>query len=323
MCSVCDMPDKPTPYGEIEEPLNAIILKILLSTALNVISITCLAMTLIIYCIFKSLHTFPGCLIMALTTTLLVAQISFQIGPVLHDIHLTCITLCALQQYSWLSSFGWMNIIAFDLCNIVTNIMAPSEMRSTKYKLLCVLHALGTPGILVATHIAVSHPVPIFPYQTNKSCWLAKGTLFLFFFVVPVAIAIMMNLVAFLYFVITAHFTRSNVQVVNSLNSHKRNMFMHAKLFSLMGVTWLFGLLGNISSFQWFSYIFTITSPMQGVLIFIGFGMSAHVQELCRGSIFNGNMSGNGGNMMQIGAITSRDCAAANSEQSAVDSPVP
>lgn len=86
-----------------------------LTLAGNLTSVLCSVLTLISFCMFPSLRTVPGKAIMFLTTFLMIAQISFQFNLLFVSVPVLCIIVAALQHFSWLSSFCWMNILALDL----------------------------------------------------------------------------------------------------------------------------------------------------------------------------------------------------------------
>lgn len=82
------------------------------------ISILCLIATIITYTVHSTLRAGPGLCVLSLSSTLLLAQITFLVNAsVLDHIHV-CVFIGAVQHYTWISAFCWMNVIAVDIWKV-------------------------------------------------------------------------------------------------------------------------------------------------------------------------------------------------------------
>lgn len=86
-----------------------------LSFMLSLLSITLMIGCLITYALFVELRNIPGWNIINLTVALTIAQISFLLGSYLARLSTLCFINSLVVHYSYLASFFWMNVIAFDL----------------------------------------------------------------------------------------------------------------------------------------------------------------------------------------------------------------
>lgn len=81
----------------------------------SIVSITGLIATLVTYLLFTELRNIPGWNIINLTFALILAQVFFTCGSFFNHVALLCFIISLLTHYGYLSSFMWMNVIAFDL----------------------------------------------------------------------------------------------------------------------------------------------------------------------------------------------------------------
>lgn len=86
-----------------------------LSSVALIISTIFMVLTLVTYTLFKELRNIPGWLIINLTIALCLAQFFFLLGSLIKSLPLGCFIVAIITHYSFLASFFWMNVIAFDL----------------------------------------------------------------------------------------------------------------------------------------------------------------------------------------------------------------
>ena len=248
----------------------------------NIASMICSVLTLVLFCLFPSMRTTPGKAVMFLTLYLLVAQTTFQFNMFFVSHQITCLIIAATQHTAWLSSFCWMNVLAFDLSITMQHI---TEIRSQDRRtgiVVYILYACGVPVLFVMTSLAVLLNTGVWPYVSQTSCWIAPGKTLIYLFAIPVALMILLNMIAFSFFVCKLTRIRQETEQVRLSSRSKHDFFIYFKLFSLMGITWIFGFLANIPHLSWCSYIFVVANTLQGTFIFFSFGLSSTMRQQCR-----------------------------------------
>ena len=244
----------------------------------NILSLVGLAWTLITYLCFPILRNTPGKALICLMSSLTIAHCALQLSVVLLPYRIPCLLICLAQQYFWLSSFTWMNVLAFDIIRGIKTLSSP-DTRSNKVFVWYSLYAWCVPASLTAMGVAIMHVLGL-PYMNEQVCWLAPGATMIYTFVCPLSLAILGNLCAFTMFVHHVRKLRAEIHLHCEMKDKKSDLVIYLKLFSLMGLTWVFGLIANIEMISWFSYVFTLTNTLQGVFIFFVFGVSAKARTL-------------------------------------------
>ena len=244
----------------------------------NILSLVGLAWTLITYSCFPALRNIPGKALLCLVSSLAIAHCAFQFSVILLPYQIPCLIICLAQQYFWLSSFTWMNVLAFDIIRGIKTLSSP-DTRSNKVFVWYSLYAWCVPASLTAMGVALMHALGL-PYMNEQVCWLAPGATMIYTFVCPLSLAILGNLCAFIMFVHHVRKLRAEIHLHCEMKDKKSDLVIYLKLFSLMGLTWVFGLIANIEMISWFSYVFTLTNTLQGVFIFFVFGVSPKARTL-------------------------------------------
>ena len=103
-----------------------------LSFAGNCLSEICLAFTIIVHIILPPLRTIPGRSVMALSLSLFLAQLLFQILGLPLKLSAGCFAVAVLQHYFWLSSFCWMMVLAFDLRSTFAKTVVVKDMQKRR-----------------------------------------------------------------------------------------------------------------------------------------------------------------------------------------------
>ena len=120
-------------------------------------------------------------------------------------------------------------------------------------------------------------------YGDSEICWLTEDNAYTYFVTIPVALLLLFNITAF---VITAWYLRKHGQnraAVQSSNKQQSNLSIYVKLSTLMGFTWLFGLLALVvTSTTVFWYFFVILTSLQGVFVAVAFVFNEKTLNLYR-----------------------------------------
>ncbi|XP_022293316.1 adhesion G protein-coupled receptor B1-like isoform X2 [Crassostrea virginica] len=112
-------------------------------------------------------------------------------------------------------------------------------------------------------------------YFLSNHCWLSVDSGSLYFFIVPAYLIIFLNTLI-LIALIKVSVTRTKI-ATNRSNEDSSNFSMKARqamknfgiLVPVLGFTWIFGILSINEDTEMFQYLFTISSSLQGLLIFL------------------------------------------------------
>ena len=133
---------------------------------------------------------------------------------------------------------------------------------------------------LRCTYVPFHHQYPIdkifFIYFHVNSCWINKRWVLIGGFLIPLALCVLANLILFLVISVhlhkAAHMRRGKDSAGLQSTSFGREMRAVVSIFTLLGLSWLFGGLidtGNGSANLVFQYLFAIFTTLQGFVIFL------------------------------------------------------
>lgn len=169
-------------------------------------------------------------------------------------------------HYLYLVAFTWMLLEGLHLFLTTRNLsVANYSQRAVSARWLFPA-GYGIPAIIVAASAAAA---PHF-YGTPERCWLNTTQGFIWVFLGP---ACVIGCINFLIFIVVLFILRKKLSSLNSEVSTIHNIRMltlkaTAQLF-ILGCTWLLGLLQVGSVARVMAYVFTITTSLQGVFLFL------------------------------------------------------
>ena len=104
------------------------------------------------------------------------------------------------------------------------------------------------------------------PKYGDKLCWITQKYGLIIFFVVPIAVAIVINAI---FFALTSCSIRKTVASTRGDLGKNTNgeALEYIRLFVPMGTTWIFGFIASLSGIDAFWYIFIVLNASQGFLI--------------------------------------------------------
>jgi len=195
-------------------------------------SISMLAMiaVLITYTMFRTLRTLPGISLMNLTCAIMLSQITFLAAMFapndLDDSNRVCFTMAVLTHYCTLSSFMWMNVMAY---SSYRSFGADLKTRLTKlnkrHLIANSLYGWGIPALIVAICVAVDivkkeeqliaygvvSGIKVFDdlgadgedkiqirYRRMSTCWIGNSKAALVIFGAPMVYSMIVNLTLFI-----------------------------------------------------------------------------------------------------------------------------
>ncbi|KAF5286236.1 hypothetical protein FQR65_LT02248 [Abscondita terminalis] len=231
-----------------------------------VISIVCLILAILAFKLFRGLQGHRNTIHCNLCICLLIAELLFLIGIDQTGNRLGCGIIAVFLHYFFLCAFMWMFFEGFQLYVMLIEVFEPGQSRLRWYYLI----SYGLPFIIVS----ISGAICPTGYGTSRYCWLRTDNNFIYSFVGPVIVVLILNFI-FLILAIFMMCTRGDAVVSVKNKEHARLATIRASLRGafilvfLLGLTWTFGFLYLDKESVAMAYIFTAFNSFQGFFIFI------------------------------------------------------
>ena len=253
------------------------------------LSILFLIFLLVTYILFPQLQTLPGKNLMNFAASLLFFEI-FWLPSNFTEVRsdkLTCTAMAIMEHYLLMASFVSMSVIAFHTCKVFArSLPAPKMSKGQERKLFCLYLALVwlLPGIFVAICVVLDdQDVVKLGYGESEICWLTENNAYTYFVTIPIAVLLLFNIIAFVIAAVYLRKHSQNTAAKQASGNRRSNLSIYAKLSTLMGFTWLFGLLALVvTSTTVFWYFFVIFTSLQGVFVAMAFVVNAKTIGLYR-----------------------------------------
>nr|XP_025044746.1 adhesion G protein-coupled receptor E2-like [Pelodiscus sinensis] len=227
------------------------------------ISLLCLFLAILTFLLCRSLWNVSTSLHLQLCLCLFMANLLFLTGMDKAKDKMGCAVIAGLLHYLFLACFTWMFLEGLHLFLTVRNLKVVNYTSASRFKKRYMYpFGYGFPALIVAISAAVNSD----GYGSTKHCWLETDNGFLWSFLGPVCLIILMNCT---FFITTLWILRDKICSLNSDVSTVKNTRLLtfkavAQLF-ILGCTWSFGLLpGKVMA-----YLFTIVNSLQGAFIFL------------------------------------------------------
>lgn len=253
-----------TDYTNVENGVSV------MTDVLMIMSIVCAGLTFITFAIFGTLRTYPIRLIMYLCVCIVIGFSFFLVdfnSTVVHSDF--CKGSAVITHFFFIANFYWTFCIAFNFYQMIVRRNRESELLEKWYHLL----AWGLPSILVIIVGAVGCYGQLSSNASKDNvcyinCELAR---FLAFFI-PGLVAVSANCILFFFIGREIHETLSGAPKSDRRNKRKEFQ-VYISIFVSIGLSWIFGYLmfiipDDLASII-FLVLFSIFTPLQGVLIFI------------------------------------------------------
>ncbi|KPP61130.1 EGF, latrophilin and seven transmembrane domain containing 1 precursor-like, partial [Scleropages formosus] len=175
---------------------------------------------------------------------------------------LFCSIVAMLLHYFFLAAFAWMCIEGIHLYLIVAGVIYNKGFLHRNFYIF----GYGSPAVVVIISATLGYKY----YGTNKACWLSTENNFIWSFIGPACLIILVNLLAFgvIIYKVYRHTAIKKPEI-----SHYENIRSCARgalaLLFVLGATWTFGILHILHETTATAYLFTIFNVFQGMFIFI------------------------------------------------------
>ncbi|NXY82153.1 AGRL3 protein, partial [Alcedo cyanopectus] len=234
------------------------------------LSLVCLLICIFTFCFFRGLQSDRNtihknlCISLFSNPDCCINPSRYKHLPLLFSIHtqIACAVFAALLHFFFLAAFTWMFLEGVQLYIMLVEVFESEHSRRKYFYLV----GYGMPALIVAVSAAVDYR----SYGTDKVCWLRLDTYFIWSFIGPATLIIMLNVI-FLGIALYKMFHHTAILKPESgcLDNIKSWVIGAIALLCLLGLTWAFGLMYINESTVIMAYLFTIFNSLQGMFIFI------------------------------------------------------
>ncbi|XP_072904456.1 adhesion G protein-coupled receptor L3-like isoform X5 [Hemitrygon akajei] len=255
---------------KFSDPVHELLLEVITWVGI-LISLVCLLICIFTFCFFHGLQSDRNTIHKNLCISLFVAELLFLIGINRTDQPIACAVFAALLHFFFLAAFTWMFLEGVQLYIMLVEVFESEHSRRKYFYLV----GYGVPALIVAVSAAVDYR----SYGTTTACWLRLDTYFIWSFIGPATLIIMLNVI-FLGIALYKMFHHTTVlkpesSCLDNINCEDNRPFIKSwvigaiALLCLLGLTWAFGLMFINESTVIMAYLFTIFNSLQGMFIFI------------------------------------------------------
>nr|XP_057921875.1 adhesion G protein-coupled receptor L3-like isoform X16 [Doryrhamphus excisus] len=226
------------------------------------LSLVCLLVSIFTFCFFRGLQSDRNTIHKNLCVCLFIAESLFLVGINRADQPIACAVFAALLHFFFLAAFTWMFLEGVQLYIMLVEVFESEHSRRRYFYIV----GYGVPALIVAVSAAVDYR----SYGTERICWLRLDTYFIWSFIGPATLIIMLNVI-FLAIALYKMFHHTAILKPDSgcLDNIKSWVIGAIALLCLLGLTWAFGLMYVNESTVVMAYLFTIFNSLQGMFIFI------------------------------------------------------
>nr|XP_045615520.1 uncharacterized protein LOC123768776 [Procambarus clarkii] len=244
------------------------------------LSCLCLLLHLAAFFLVPRLRNLPGKSLASLCLSLLTAYTIFIFSTFLKPRTIGCYISAVFMYYSFLASFCWMNIMAFDVW--LTFQQAKDELRvssgrqRSKFLFYCVYGWL-LPALAVVVTVTLDKTAPgglpseFQPNFGQRWCWFGQRKALMVFFAAPLFVVMALNVVFFLITSYTIGASREPTLRKSPCSQNKKQFLLYVRLAVLMGLSWISGIVAGYLQLEAVWYVFVVLNTLQGVFIFLTF----------------------------------------------------
>ncbi len=236
---------------------------------------------LLTYGLFTDLRqSIPSKILMNLAVTILVSNVLIMVAGYGRENQDVCTAMAIALHLFFLVQFSWMSVMMFELGRTFRGAqkLAPNLSARSKVKLFIVYFLLGwgVPLIIVAVTVAVNFTMDDLVLYgeeedgTQGSCWINHEESAIIAFLVPVAVSIIFNVVAFTFLAVWIC-KAWKIQSELKKTQNVPYLRIYLAVASTTGITWLFGFAAILIGESWAWYPFIIFNSAQGFFIFMAF----------------------------------------------------
>ncbi|ESO90282.1 hypothetical protein LOTGIDRAFT_75877, partial [Lottia gigantea] len=191
---------------------------------------------------------------------------------------LVCRVIATICHFLWLAVFSQMSAIAVNMALTFYRITPIVSLdAAARFKRLTIV-ALTPPMVIVAVctglDVGLTNGMLKVGYGTSLCSWISNDmeTIVIFFYT-PVCLSLVINFVCFVITLcgIEKSTKASSMVSHDTTRSERRKCVIYTKLSSIMGFTWITGIIAAILEYPALWYIYIILNGLQGFFIFLSF----------------------------------------------------
>mgnify|MGYP000001707210 CR=1 FL=1 len=251
----------------------------IISAVCSALSIIALSLTVFTFWLLPRLRrTLPGKNSLTLAVVMLCAHTLFIVSSSgqLESNTLWCKLVGLLLHLFWLLSICWMNICTFHMFRVLTK----SELvaQSSGRKLFLLYHTYASIFSLVCVSVNMVYTFVTFNELGYASviCYISYSEMVLFTFALPTGLIVVTNLGLFTYVIVSIANTPA---VQKNVQNERSDLIVFAKLSTITGITWVFGIMNVFLNSSVLDYLFSVLNASQGVFIFLAFVVNRRVSS--------------------------------------------
>ncbi|XP_050770357.1 adhesion G protein-coupled receptor E3-like [Gymnogyps californianus] len=231
------------------------------------VSLVCLFLAIVTFLLCRSLWSVSVALHLQLSICLFAADLLFLVAVPHTANKLACAITAGFLHYLFLACFAWMFLEGLHLFLTVRNLRVLNYTSTARFRRRYIYPVgYGTPAVVVAISAAI-HPGG---YGTEHYCWLSMESGFIWSFLGPICVIILVNLLFFLTTLWTLRDKLSSLNAdVTALKNTRLMTFKALAHICILGCTWGLGLLQAQGNNIVVAFIFTIVNSLQGAFIFL------------------------------------------------------
>ncbi|KAI4583949.1 hypothetical protein MJG53_007228 [Ovis ammon polii x Ovis aries] len=235
------------------------------------LSLLCLLLAALTFLLCRSIQNTSTTLHLQLSICLFLAHLLFLVGIDQTEPEVLCKVVAGVLHYLYLAAFTWMFLEGLHLFLTVRNLKVANYTTAGRFKKRFMYPVgYGVPALIVAVSATVGHK----NYGTYTHCWLKLDKGFIWSFMGPVALIILINLVFYfqVLWILRSKLSSLNKEVSTIQNTRVMTFKAISQLF-ILGCSWGLGFLlveevgETIGSI--IAYMFTIINVLQGTLLFV------------------------------------------------------
>lgn len=235
------------------------------------LSLCCLFLAALTFCLCRSIQNTSTTLHLQLSICLFLAHLLFLVGMDQTEPEVLCATIAGALHYLYLAAFLWMFLEGLHLFLTVRNLKVANYTSTGRFKKRFMYPlGYGVPALIVGVSAAVGHK----NYGTYTHCWLKFDKGFIWSFMGPVAVIILINLLFYfqILWILRSKISSLNKEVSTIQDTRIMTLKAIAQLF-ILGSSWSLGFfmveaVGKTTGLI-FAYIFTVINVLQGLVLFV------------------------------------------------------
>lgn len=187
------------------------------------------------------------------------------------NMKVVCIVLGAFLHYSILASFMWMLITAS--LQFVRYVRVLGVHRPSRFMIKFTLIGWGVPlvPVIFVLWSDTDNYIPdLSTVSSDKSICYPNGFYFILGVLVPICIILLINIILFILVINAISRGPDGKMRATDTDLVGAQLRVSTFLFFLLGLTWIFGIF-SFSDYHLWSYLFCLTSTLQGFVLFIYF----------------------------------------------------